>query len=98
MKFEINMKLYFVATIEDLSGDISRVVGFFGTLDEAIDVIEKNKCDIHENCYKYAVIEGLEPGLYPDDLDPIFFEWIDDKYQHIERPKEWEGLCGFTIG
>ncbi len=93
-----NMKLYFIATIEDLSLEIDRVPGFFETQERAIDVIKNNKCDIHENCYRYAVIECLEPGLYPDDLDPLFYEWIDGRYQRIEKPKEWEGICGFTIG
>ena len=100
-----NMKLYFIATIENLDfkgeftgGDGKRVPGFFETQEKAIEVVEKNKCDICEGIYKYAVIEGLEPGLYPDDFEPLFYKWIDGRYQRIEKPKEWESLCGFTIG
>ena len=91
--------MYFIATITDLSGIDQRVPGYFITQQAAIDVVEKNRCDIHENCYKYAVIEELSSGLYPDDLsEPLFYEWKDGKYQRIDRPTEWESVCNFTIG
>lgn len=93
------MKVYFVGTREGLSDNsIDRVPGFFETQEEAIDVVENNRCDIHEDCYEYAVIECLESGLYPEDLDPLFYKWIDGRYQRIERPAEWKDLFGFTLG
>lgn len=94
-----NMKAYFVGTIEDLGDSgIDRVPGFFATQEEAIDAVENNRHDIHEDCYTYAVIECLESGLYPEDLDPLFYKWIDGMYQRIKRPAEWQDLYGFTLG
>ena len=52
--------------------------------------------------YKYAVIEALEPGLYPICLTPIFYKWEGDSktggYKRIKRPAATKNFGGFTIG
>ena len=97
------MKVYFVATIRniDIEGTMgTRTVGYFEDLETARKCIEENWGDIYEDgYYKYAVIEDVEPGLYQScESTPIFFKWIDGKYQEIERPVELEHTFGFTIG
>ena len=69
------------------------------TLEEAKHVVKKNICDIHEDYYKYAVIEDVEPGLYKScDSTPIFFKWEDGGYKEIDKPTELKVFFGFTIG
>lgn len=97
------MKVYFVSTIIniDIEGTIgTRTVGYFEDLETARQCIEENWGDIYEDgYYKYAVIEDVEPGLYMSgSATPIFFKWIDGKYQEIEKPAELKGIVGFTIG
>lgn len=95
--------VYFVATIRniDVEGTLgTRVVGYFTTPEEAKQCVEENWGDIYEDgYYKYAVIEDVEPGLYTScESTPIFYKWIDGRYQQIERPVELKGFFGFTIG
>ncbi|MED2737382.1 hypothetical protein [Bacillus toyonensis] len=45
-----------------------RVVGAFSDIDEARKAVVNNSCDICEQTYKYALIEEVEIGLYPDVL------------------------------
>jgi len=99
-------KLYFVATIRKVdkfgvSG--SRTVGYFRTLQEAKDCIAQNWGDIYEDgYYPYAVIEGVEPGLYPTTLDSIWYKWEGDfetgGYKTIEKPLELKSVINFTLG
>ena len=95
-------KIFCVATIQGLDIKYERTVGYFLTLEDAREVVEKNRCDIHENCYDYAVIEEVEPGLYSADFcsNVIFYKWDNENNQYVEvnRPSEWKDLCGFTMG
>lgn len=75
-----------------------RCVGFFQYEKTALDVIEKNMNYIHEQTYKYAVLEELEPGLYPDAKFEHWFEWKDGRYQEINKPEQFRHLCNFAIG
>ena len=105
------MKLYFIATANDCKtdefgwldwGKSHRVVGFYTDLETAKQAIEENWCDLYENgYYKYAIIEELEPGLYPYCEKPIFYKWEgtieEGSYKRIKRPKATKGFCNFTI-
>jgi hypothetical protein len=48
------------------------------SLETAQEVIKNNQCDIWETCYDYALIEGIEEGLYP------VFPY--QELYHIENP------------
>ena len=99
-------KIYFVATFRDYDNSPiycglkgGRTVGYFETLEEAKRCVEENWGDIYEDgYYKYAVIEGAEPGLYPTCLDTKFYKWKDGSYKRIRRPKKLKNICNFTIG
>lgn len=106
------MKLYFIATFGDIKKDKlgwldydcrQRVVGFYDDYETAKKAVEENWCDLYEDgYYKYAVIEALEPGLYPTCLTPIFYKWEGDietgGYKRIKRPAATKNFTGFTIG
>lgn len=67
---------------------------------DAIDVVVGNYGDIHETNYDYALIEQLQPGLYPNVLKESWFKWNDEKERYIgcERPREFAHIINFTIG
>lgn len=110
------MKIYLVATIRYVESSISakmngmfgvahtegtRTVGYFETLEEAKKCIEENWGDIHEDYYKYAVIEDVEPGLYQSMFStPIWYKWSKskEKYLPIDKPAQLRNKAGFTIG
>ena len=103
------MKVYFVRTINDIDkfGTTGgRTVGYYETLEEAKKCVSENWGDIYEDgYYKYAVIEGVEPGLYRSsdpDVEPLFYKWVGSKakgkYRPIKKPRVLKHVVGFTIG
>lgn len=105
-------KVYFISTYRDIkpdklgyvdNGGADRVVGYFFSFEEAEEAVLNNWGDLYEDgYYEYAVIEGLEDGLYSVDLHPQFYKWEGDKetggYKKIERPEFTKRFTGFTIG
>jgi len=90
-----------------------RNIGWYSTLDAAIENLHANKDVIAETMpdddgvdypyYQYALIEKVPEGPYAcgmenEDDAVKFFEWKDGDYVEMERPKELEGVVGFTIG
>jgi hypothetical protein len=67
---------------------------------EAIDIVHCNYGDIYEFSYDYALIEKLQPGLYPAVLKEMWFQWDKQKkrYCSCEKPKEFLHMVNFTIG
>jgi hypothetical protein len=64
----------------------SRTVGYYKNKKDAIDTILENCGDIWETIYTYAVVERIEPGLYPIADERWFFKWNMDtrQYEPIE--------------
>lgn len=90
-----------------------RNIGWYSTLDAAIENLHANKDVIAETMpdddgvdypyYQYALIEKVPEGPYAcgmdnDDDAVKFFEWKDGDYVEMERPKEFIGVIGFTMG
>ena len=76
-----------------------RSVGFYFRLDEATDNVVGNACDIYEEgYYPFCVIEKTYEGIYGCSLEEHWFQWIDDGYKPIEKPKELNNICGFGLG
>ena len=77
-----------------------RIVGYYTDKEIAFDAVKCNACDINETCYDYALIEGVEEGLY----NPAFNRWLFkynrdlDEYEPIDEPKFMKHFSGFTIG
>ena len=57
----------------------SRTFGYYKDRSTAISAVTHNCCDIQEICYKYAVIECIEEGLYVNAEERLFFEWNNEK-------------------
>lgn len=95
----MNKPIFTITTLRDLSPIASqRVVGFFYDLDQCKKVVENNDLDIHENFYKYAVVEKVHEGLYSTDGERYFYEWIEGKYVSIDCPEEVSNVINFGIG
>ena len=71
-------------------------VGYYPDLESAQIAVEDNWCDIAERCYNYAVIEAIEPGLYPYRKKRWFYKhnWDIDKYESIEEPDFMKHFVG----
>ena len=97
---ETETKQYFIYTCSKIELDklgflttgYHSTVGYVPTLEEAIDIVEHNTCDLYENgLYKYVIIKAIEPGLYKFDFEPIVYQWVgsveEGCYKRIERPE-----------
>ena len=90
-----------------------RRIGWFSTLESAVQNLHDNKDIFAETVpgengesipdYRYALIEKVYEGPYScgtlgDTDDVMFFEWKDGDYVEMERPRELQGVVGFTMG
>lgn len=83
----MNHNVFFITTIDVMEKDDKgvftwRTPGFRYSLEEAKEVVEENMCDIFEYCYKYAVIEELEPYLYPERKNVWWYKWDNEKEKY----------------
>jgi len=85
----------------------SRVIGWFPSMEEAVDSLHRNAAVIAEEMdgavyYKHALIEEVPAGPYSlgmTDTDNVkFFDWEGNNYKEVERPKAFRGTIGFTMG
>lgn len=79
----------------------SRCVGFYYSLEEAMNLVKKNGMDIAEDgYYRFAVIEAKTPGTY----SMVDIEWwfkynkLDDIYTSCDKPEKLHNVCCFGIG
>ena len=81
----------------------SRCVGYYETLIEALNVVERNAGGFHECLWEYLVVENFQPGIYTcsnDDHEMIWFKHVGGfkPWDQIEgTPTEFKGLIGFGI-
>ena len=108
------MKIYLVATIKDIQSPVkareagtygiaeiygSRTIGYALTLGEARRWVKQNVCDIHEDYYKYVVIEEVSPGIYTStDSRSFWYKWTKAGYKPIPKPGQIKQVVSFTIG
>ena len=83
--------MYFVSTLEedDCTELYGGAWGYFWTKESAVDSVHRNMTDMHETIYPYAIIENLEPGLFPVPKERVWFCWDEDKdgFYEIETPE-----------
>ena len=81
--------MYFVSTLEedDCTELYGGAWGYFWTKESAVDSVHRNMTDMHETIYPYAIVEKLEPGLFPVPKERVWFGWDEDK----------EGFCEIEI-
>lgn len=77
-----------------------RCVGFLTDKMLAIDIIRQNGGDIHEDSYTYAILEKIQPGLYPTVLEEYWFKWDQDKNEYVgcTKPENFTNVTNFGIG
>lgn len=75
-------------------------VGYLDNYKDCKSVLQTNKCDLHEGCYDYAVIEDISEGIYQYAKQRWFFKYDPDKngYFEIDEPECFKHLCGFAMG
>ena len=94
----MNHNVFFITTIDVADKENKtftwRTPGFRYSLEDAKAVVKENMCDIFEYCYKYAVIEELEPYLYPERKNVWWYKWDneEERYCPIENDDAIETL------
>ena len=82
--------MYFVCTRgeEDCKELYGGAWGYYRNRDEAINAVHRNVTDMHETIYPYAIIERLDPGLFPVPKERAWFGWDEEKdgFYEIETP------------
>jgi len=82
-------------------GDLtdSRCFGWYEHLEDAVDIVENNRSDIHECAYTYAVIEEVSSGPCSPAVDLMWFKWNrdDEAYISCDKPAELERITGFCF-
>jgi hypothetical protein len=92
-------KVFTVTMVKDIQQ--KRLVAICTNIQLAIDIVEANENDIREDIYTYAVIEEVIANAtygipaIPGGNNQIWYEWIDDQYVSVERPKEFNHLISF---
>ena len=94
--------MYFVSTREenDNKALFGGAWGYFWDKASAVDAVHRNVTDMHETIYPYAIIEYLEPGLFPVPKERLWFGWQEEKqgFYEIETPEcDKYYPCNFTI-
>ena len=75
------------------------LVGFRHSLEDALESVRQNMCDIWETCYDYALVEEVEPCMYPASHKRWWFKFNMEtkEYEPMEEPKFFEHSCGLAF-
>ena len=83
--------MYFVSTREedDCKELYGGAWGYYWRKEDAVRAVHRNVTDMHETIYPYAIIEHLEPGLFPVPKEREWFGWDEEKngFYEIETPE-----------
>jgi len=101
-------KMYFLTCFEKMETNekgwsdfgAQRTYGFYQNKEDAIESMHVNNGDIRECLYDYGVIEEIQEGIYGEVTWEQLFKFDDEKggFFEIEKPKEAEHICNFSIG
>jgi len=95
-------EIYTLTTIRNKAWDTdTRCVGWFPNYEDAESTIIRSGELLNEaGYYEYAVIECIKAGIYQYDDNPAWFAYNYnlETYGKIERPEDFEHVCGFGIG
>lgn len=86
-EFELNM------------GDV-RTFGYYNSFEHADEALKRNRCDMYEYLYGYALIEKIESGIHPIAEERWFYKYDEEKdgFYPIEEPKEFENFINIALG
>ena len=83
--------MYFVSTREedDCKELHGGAWGYYWRKEDAVRAVHRNVTDMHETIYPYAIIEHIEPGLFPVPKEREWFGWDEEKdgFYEIETPE-----------
>jgi hypothetical protein len=77
----------------------TRTVGFYYEKETALDAVHNNAGDMNETVYDYAIVEEVEPGLYPcSTVRWLYkFDYKTKQYNPIEEPEILSHMCGIVV-
>lgn len=93
-------KIYTICVIQVNSDGTHdrRTVGFSFYKNQAIEWVERNDGDMHEESYQYAVVEEFAPGVYYLATYQQWFKWVDGKYVPTDKPNDYACISNFAMG
>jgi hypothetical protein len=83
------------------SNTSTRCFGWYSSLEEAKESLNKNPNVIsEEGYYEYVIIEEYETGLHPLCIDGVWYKWNDNSKKYIPsmKPLIFEKVCNFGLG
>jgi len=81
--------------IDDVNDSTRKCFGFFDDIAEcAHDIVS----DLHDEAYKYVVVEKIEEGLYSKISDREWWQYVDGKYIEIKCPRRAMFNKSYIIG
>jgi len=98
--------MYFITTFTQYTIDSRgfpdmgtlRTVGYYSSREQAFNVVLNNQCDLWETIYTYAVVEYIEPGLYPIAVDRWFFKWNINTMQYEPIGRLADNFGNYAFG
>ena len=78
--------MYFVCTREenDCKELCGGAWGYYWRREDAVRAVHRNVTDMHETIYPYAIIERLEPGLFPAPKERKWYDRNEGKGGYCE--------------
>jgi len=99
--------MYFLTGIL-LSADIGyvdhacseRCFGYHEDKQSALEAVDLNLADMHEDTYNWLVVEKISAGLHVQPEEEIWYAWDDglDKWVHADKPVFSEKIVNWSIG
>ena len=93
-------KIEYNTKYSGLNTGCTRCWGFYTSKDTAIQALHKNKTDMWETIYDYAVLEEYYEGISAPTLRRQFFKFDEEKYGYfeIDEPETVKHTWNFALG
>jgi len=78
----------------------SKCVGYYFSLDDAVQAVKENGDDIHRTIYNYAVIEEIDEGIHLASKKEIWFKWDEEtkRYESADKPQKIKNTGNLSMG
>lgn len=67
----------------------TRTFGHFGSLNDAKQAVDENRCDMNEMLYNYIVIENIPYGIHSIGSEQHWFKWYNKLGWKPIKKQKW---------
>ena len=92
--------IYAITTFPPKGYGELRTFGYYLYLEDALQAVKENRCNMHESLYMTLVIEEIPEGIHAMSQSERWFEWDEVAQQWTvgEKPAELRGVTSFAMG